>query len=82
MFHPGFNPTKFVIASNGVDLWYGYADHVEPLSRASVANLGPYSSDVAALHDLMSWKKLEAYAQTLSDTVKPAGFFKPRRKVR
>lgn len=81
LFHPGFNPTKFVIASNGVELWYGYADHVEPLSRASVANLGPYSSDVAALHDLMSWKKLGAYAQTLSDTVRPAGFFKPRRMV-
>lgn len=81
LFHPGFNPTKFVIASNGVELWYGHADHVEPLSRASVANLGPYSPDVATLQDLMSWKKLGTYAQTLSDTVRPVGFFKPRRMV-
>jgi len=54
LFTPGFNPTKLVIASNGIELWYGYADHAEPLSKAFVANLGAYSLDVAALHDLIS----------------------------
>jgi energy-coupling factor transporter ATP-binding protein EcfA2 len=81
LFQPGMNPTKFVIASNGIELWYGYADHVDPLSRALVADLGAYSPDVATLHDLISWRKLAAYAQTLSETVKPDGLFKPRRMV-
>ena len=81
LFTPGFNPTKLVIASNGIELWYGYADHAEPLSKAFVANLGAYSLDVAALHDLISWKKLTAYAQTLSVAVRPESLFKPRRMV-
>lgn len=81
LYQPGFNPTHLVIASNGIELWYGYADHSEPLSKAAVATLGAYSPDVAALHELTSWKKLSAYAQRLSETVRPNALFKPRRLV-
>ena len=81
LYQPGFNPTGFVIASNGIELWYGHADHAEPLSKAIVATLGAYSPDVAALHDLISWQKLAANAQALSETVRPSALFKPRRLV-
>ena len=81
LYPPGFNPTQFVIASNGVDLWYGHADHAEPLSKATVATLSAYSPDIAALHDLISWKKLTANAQKLSESVRPNALFKPRRLV-
>ena len=81
LFAAGLNPTKFVVASNGKELWYGYADQAEPLSKATVADLGAYSSDVAALQDLMSWKKLSAYAQSLSEAIRPDSLFKPRRFV-
>lgn len=81
LYQPEFNPVRFVAASNGIELWYGYVDHVEPLSRVNVSELGAYSTDVAALHDLISWKKLAAYAQRLSETVRPSAFFKPRRLV-
>jgi hypothetical protein len=81
LYQPGFNPTRYVIASNGVELWYGHADSVEPQAKATVATLGAYSLDVAALHELVSWKKLSAYAASLSETVRPDALFKPRRLV-
>ncbi|HEY4081854.1 MAG TPA: type I restriction endonuclease [Burkholderiaceae bacterium] len=81
LYQPGFNPTAFVAASNGIELWYGHADHAEPLSKAVIATLGPYSPDVAALHELISWKKLSSNAQALSEAVRPSALFKPRRMV-
>lgn len=81
LFATGLNPTKFVVASNGKELWYGYADQAEPISKATVAELGAYSSDIAALQDLMSWKKLSAYAERLSEAIRPDSLFKPRRLV-
>lgn len=81
LFVTGLNPAKFIVASNGKELWYGYADQAEPLSKASVDKLGAYSPDIAALQDLISWKKLSAYAQNLSETVRPNSLFKPRRFV-
>ena len=76
-----FNPTKFVVASNGIDIWYGYADQSSPLGQTTVANLGAYSPDIATLHSLVSWKKLNKYADSLAESTKPNGFFKPRRLV-
>ncbi|MBJ9686515.1 S1 RNA-binding domain-containing protein [Burkholderia vietnamiensis] len=81
LFPPDFNPTRFIVASNGIELWYGHADHNEPLAKATVATLGTYSPDVATLQELMSWKKLSSLARTLSETVRPNGFFKPRRMI-
>lgn len=81
LFSSDFNPTRFIIASNGIELWYGHADHSEPLAKAMVATLGTYSADVAKLQELMSWKRLSSLAQTLSETVRPNGFFKPRRMI-
>lgn len=81
LFATGLNPAKFIVASNGKELWYGYADQAEPLSKAIVANLGAYSSDVAALQGLISWKKLSAYAQSVSAKIRPDTLFKPRRFV-
>jgi energy-coupling factor transporter ATP-binding protein EcfA2 len=81
LFAVDLNPTRFIIASNGVELWYGYSDQAEPLSKAAVASLGAYSSDIAKLQELISWKKLSTYAASLSEIVRPDSLFKPRRLV-
>lgn len=81
LFATGMNPAKFIVASNGIDLWYGYADQADPLSKVSVSSLGAYSLDIAALQDLISWKKLSAYAKDLSGIIRPDSLFKPRRLV-
>ncbi|MDK9689705.1 type I restriction endonuclease [Azospira sp.] len=81
LFVTGLNPTNFIVASNGRELWYGYADQADPLSKALVADLGAYSQDIATLQELISWRKLSAYAQNISQTVRPDSLFKPRRLV-
>lgn len=79
LFATGLNPTKFIVASNGIELWYGFADQAEPLSKAQLSSLGAYSPDVAKLQDMISWGKLSVYAAGLSNSVRPEGLFKPRR---
>lgn len=81
LFPHGVNPTKFIIASNGVELWYGHADQSEPLRKAEVATLGVYSSEIADLQNLISWKRLEALATSMAESLRGDGFFKPRRLV-
>jgi hypothetical protein len=81
LFASGLNPAKFIVASNGVELWYGYADQANPISRVVVTTLGAYSSDIADLQDLISWKRISEYATSLSKTIRPDGLFKPRRLV-
>ena len=81
LFVAGLNPTKFIVASNGTELWYGHADQADPLSKALVADLGVYSKELAALQELISWRKLSAYAQDISQAIRPDSLFKPRRLV-
>lgn len=81
LFPTGFNPCKYVIASNGIDLWYGLSDQSQPLAKPLVASLGVYSSDVAKLHELIAWQRLEIYATSLAQSAKAPAYFKPRRMV-
>ena len=81
LFATDINPAKFIVASNGRDLWYGFADQADPISKVTVASLGAYSPDIAKLQELMSWKSISAYAKNLSETVRPDSLFKPRRLV-
>lgn len=74
-------PTKFVIASNGVDLWYGYSDQAEPIGKASCSSLGSYSAVIADMVNLMSWEPLQRWAKTIASQMRPAELFKPRRLV-
>jgi hypothetical protein len=79
LFQHGITPARFVIACNGVELWYGFADQALPLGKAACASLGPYSADVASLIQNASWESLRAHAVTLAQRVRPAELFKPRR---
>lgn len=81
LYPTGFNPAAYVLASNGVELWYGHVDQSNPIAKVSVSSLGPYAEHIAALHDLISWKKLSTYSQTLSESIRPIGLFKPRRLI-
>lgn len=79
LFHTGLNPVRFIIASNGIELWYGYADQSEPISKPLLTDLGPYSNDIAGLQELISWGKLSVRAQDIAQSMRPDGLFKPRR---
>ena len=79
LFEHGITPTKFVIACNGIDFWYGYSDQADPIGRALCSSLGSYSGVIASLVDLMSWEPLKSWATSLAQRIRPAELFKPRR---
>lgn len=79
LWRHGITPAKFAVACNGVDLWYGYADQATPLGTAKCADLGPYSPAIAQLIELLRWSALRTWAVSISQQVRPAELFKPRR---
>lgn len=79
LFEADFNPTKMVIATNGLELWYGYVDQSEPVGKVSCENLGPYSPHIASLIELISWDKIQTQASLLAQRMHPSHQFKPRR---
>lgn len=79
LYAHGLSPAKYVIASNGVELWFGYSDHVEPVQRVRCETLGIYSPEIAEFISLLSWKQLSTYAYTLAKSQRPADLFKTRR---
>ena len=62
-YPPGLNPTKFLIATNGVDLLFGYWD-AEPIFKGAVVDLSPGTSESARLHKLCGFNTLSAHAET------------------
>lgn len=81
LYQTEFNPVKFVIASNGVELWYGNVDENQPVGKVLVAELGAYSHHIAAIQEAASWKVLYEYSKKLTTTIRPDGLFKARRLV-
>lgn len=79
LYQHGMAPAQYVIASNGTDLWYGYADQMEPLGKTAVSDLGPYSPHLAKLVELLSWERLQEAAAALAQSQRPNELFKPRR---
>lgn len=79
LYQHGVSPAQFVIASNGIEFWYGYVDQAEPLGKAECKDLGPYSSHIAQLIDLLSWERISDRAVTLAQSLRPTELFKPRR---
>ena len=79
LFGHGIAPAQFVIASNGVELWYGYADQAQPLGVAQCCSLGAYSPDVANLLELVGWEPLKAKSKELAHRTRANELFKPRR---
>jgi energy-coupling factor transporter ATP-binding protein EcfA2 len=81
LFHTGLNPVRYVICCNGVELWVGYFDQAEPISKIVLSDFGSYSPGMAILQERLTWKRLSELGQNLSETVRPNGLFKPRRFV-
>jgi hypothetical protein len=81
LYNHNITPAKFVIACNGVELHYGYADQARPVGVAQCASLGPYAQAIAEIIDLMAWDKLHAEAVTLARRTRPLELFKPRRRL-
>lgn len=79
LYPSGFNPASYVVATNGVDIWFGPTDQLEPLGKADCATLGPYSPSLAALVDLLAWSNLQRLALKLAQSIRPQQFFKARR---
>jgi hypothetical protein len=79
LYPHGISPTQFVVASNGIEIWYGHVDQAEPVGKAECKSLGPYSSHIACLIDLLSWDRINERAVTLAQSSRPTELFKPRR---
>ncbi|KLG20719.1 hypothetical protein YA52_08275 [Enterobacter roggenkampii] len=79
LFETGNNPCKFVIASNGIDFWYGPVDQNEPKLKVKVSELCNYTEADAELQEVFSWDKIEELANSISKELKNESYFKPRR---
>ncbi|HEY8327852.1 MAG TPA: type I restriction endonuclease [Rhodanobacter sp.] len=73
------NPTRYVIASNGIELWFGFADFAEPLERAPCTGLGIYSPAIARITEELGWSNISNYAEKIARTFRAAAYFKPRK---
>lgn len=81
LYPTGVTPTKYVIASNGVEFWYGYADHIEPLQKLILKDVDLYTPGLAELIDTLHWNCIEKYTNELALKERPNALFKPRRLV-
>lgn len=79
LFDHSVQPAKYVVACNGVEIWYGYHDEENPLNKIDVANLGVYSPGLADLIERMNWDVLAEKSKDLASQQRPEGLFKPRR---
>lgn len=75
------NPAKYVVAVNGIEIWYGYSDQHDPLGKILCANLNRYSPQLGELIDFASWTKLSDHAKSISSIIRPDHKFKPRRLI-
>ncbi|SEO93866.1 Type I restriction enzyme R protein N terminus (HSDR_N) [Luteibacter sp. UNC138MFCol5.1] len=73
------NPTRYVVASNGVELWFGFTDSTEPLEKSVCAELGVYSPAIARLTEELGWHNISKYADKLARASRAAAYFKPRK---
>lgn len=78
-FPHGISPSRYVIATNGVELWYGFSDAVVPKGKAVCDTLGAYSAALAEIVDLMNWERLREDAANLAKSLRPSDYYKPRR---
>jgi hypothetical protein len=81
LFETGQNPCRYIIASNGIEFWYGYSDKSEPISKVKVQDLCNYTQDDAKLNDIFSWKKIEELSNDIAKSIKSEDYFKPRRLI-
>jgi hypothetical protein len=81
LFAHGTSPVSLVIASNGNELWYGYADQAEPIGTVECAQFGAYSVHMDTLTRVASWEKLKARSLELAEHSRPSELFKPRRLI-
>jgi hypothetical protein len=79
LYPSGMNPASFVVASNGVEFWFGPVDQMDPTEKAICASLGPYSPSLAKFVDLLAWPKLQHLASRLAQSLRPQQLFKARR---
>lgn len=75
------NPAKYVIATNGKELIFGYADSDQPMHVAQCSGLGVYSPEIASLMAVIDWEELKKLALQVAALQRPLSLFKPRRLV-
>jgi hypothetical protein len=81
LFAHRISPADFVVASNGVDLMYGFADQAEPLGVTSCVSLGAYSPHIAKLIEIISWPALRTRSNALARQTRSQELYKPRRLI-
>jgi len=79
LFPHSVSPSRYVIATNGVDFWYGHSDQSMPIGKARCSELGPYAEHLAKIVETMNWDQLRLQADNLAQSLRPADLYKPRR---
>lgn len=79
LYPHGISPAQYVVASNGIELWYGHWDHAEPIGKAACNEMGSYSPHLAKLVEILSWPKVQQKAKSIAQSLRPTELFKPRR---
>ncbi|WP_219013373.1 type I restriction endonuclease [Shewanella algae] len=77
----GISPVKYVIATNGEEIWFGYSDESEPKYKFDLSGATLYSEAIGTLLEFMSWDKISSYITEVQLSLKPSGLYKPRKLV-
>jgi hypothetical protein len=75
------NPVSRVIASDGANLWAGPTDSSDPKLKIKLDDIDIYSNLFAELCDFVGAEAIAREFSRLSKLLRPAKFFKPRRKL-
>ncbi|MBN9033822.1 MAG: hypothetical protein J0I23_28925, partial [Rhizobiales bacterium] len=75
------NPVSIVCATNGRELWVGYADVAAPSITLAHDDIGPYSKSLADAQALLGFASLAERAAKFSKAMSVARYFKPRRMI-
>ena len=73
------NPTKYIISTNGVQIFFGYYDQDEPKIIIECKDLDIYSANLDNIFQEINWVKIQDYIKKVIYDQKPNDLFKVRR---
>ena len=73
------NPAKFVLATNGIEMLFGYFDQDKPKVNVKCNELSIYSEELDKILKEIKWDVAQEYIKNISLEQKQNGLFKVRR---
>lgn len=73
------SPVNFVLATDGLELWFGEPGIAAPSMTCECKNLNSYSREIEFLIERISWESIKKISTRILAETRPIDFFKPRR---